>query len=87
MSEASRRDPRVAVHSPTLDPPEGKEWPGDAKLAGLLEELRPGEDAEPGSGLFRLDIREVALTYVGKPADHLVIESWHADRGWERRTH
>jgi len=83
-----RRDPRVAIHSPSLDPPEGKDWPGDAKLAGLLEELPPpGEDAEPDAGHFRLDIREVSLTYVGKPADHLVIESWHADRGWERRTH
>jgi len=23
---------------------------------------------------------------VGTPADHLVIESWHPGRGWERRT-
>jgi hypothetical protein len=26
-------------------------------------------------------LAKVALTYVGDPADHLVIESWHAGRG------
>ena len=31
------------------------------------------------------DITEVSLTYVGDPADHLVIESWHPGRGWQRR--
>lgn len=42
----------------------------------------PFEDA----GFFRIDIREVTLTYVGTPADHLVIESWHAGRGHQRHT-
>jgi hypothetical protein len=82
-----RRDPRIAIHSPTLDPPEEGTWAGDAKLSGRAEEVpAPPDSPHDGAGFFRIDIREVALTYVGDPADHLVIESWHADRGYRRRT-
>jgi hypothetical protein len=81
------RDPRVAVHSPTVEPPSEGQWAGDAKLAGRLVAVPPSaEGAEPGAGHFRLDVREVALTYVGTPADHLVIESWHEGTGYRRRT-
>jgi hypothetical protein len=84
-----RRDPRIAVHSPTLEPPKDdpSAWPGDAKLAGTAIEIAPpANDPHVGAGFFKLDIVEVVLTYVGTPADHLVIESWHAGRGWQRRT-
>lgn len=83
-----RRDPRVAVHSPSLDPPKEGEWQGDAKLAGrAVETPAPAEGAEPGAGYFRIDVTEVALTYLGgTPPDHLVIESWHEGKGWARRT-
>jgi hypothetical protein len=33
-----RRDPRLALHSGSIDPPD---WPGDAKIAGRAEEIRP----------------------------------------------
>jgi hypothetical protein len=81
-----RRDPRVALHSPTIDAPEDDpEWPGDAKLAGtLIETGAPDAGLPEGATLFRMDITEAALTYVGTPADHLVIESWHQGRGWRR---
>ena len=85
-----RRDPRIAIHSPTLEPPPDhpEQWPGDAKLAGTAVEMpRPEGNPYGDAGYYRVDIREVSLTYVGDPADHLVIESWHADRGWQRRTH
>jgi hypothetical protein len=82
-----RRDPRIAVHSPTLEPPAEGSWLGDAKLAGRVVETAPPEkDAEPGAGYFRIDVTEVALTYLGTPADHLVIESWHEGTGWRRQT-
>jgi hypothetical protein len=84
-----RRDPRIAMHSPTLEPPEDapQEWPGDAKVAGRAVEMPPPADHEiGGAGYFRLDITEVVLTYVGDPADHLVIETWHEGRGYARRT-
>ena len=81
-----RRDPRVALHSPTLEPPaDPTQWEGDATLAGSLIEI-DHDDSDGGAGSFRLDITEVVLTYVGTPADHLVIESWHSGRGWQRRT-
>lgn len=84
-----RRDPRVAVHSPTLESPKDdpSSGPGDAKLSGRLVEITSPIDTPYGAaGFFKLDITEVALTYVGTPADHLVIESWHPGRGWERKT-
>lgn len=83
-----RRDPRVALHSPTVEPPkDDPRWPGDAKLAGVAVEIpAPPGDTHVGAGFFRIDITEVSLTYLGTPADHLVIESWHAGRGWRRRT-
>lgn len=83
-----RRDPRIAIHSPTIEPPEDPtRWAGDAKLAGRAVEIPPpAEDAEPGAGHFRVDLTEVVLTYVGTPADHLVIETWHEGRGYRRRT-
>jgi len=81
-----RRDPRLAIHSPTVDPPEGAEsgWAGDAKVAGRGVESTEG-DSPDGGHRFRIDISEVVLTRVGEPADHLLIESWHPDRGLEVR--
>jgi Pyridoxamine 5'-phosphate oxidase len=88
-----RRDPRVAIHSPTLEPPPqpSNEWPGEAKMAGSLVSTPTPDDwedkeAEP-AGFFRLDITEVSLVYLGgDPPDHLVIESWDPKAGWRRRT-
>jgi hypothetical protein len=83
-----RRDPRIAVHSPTLEPPadEPEKWPGDAKLAGTAVEVsEPADSPVPGAGHFRIDVREVSLVYLGVPADHLVIESWDEVNGYRRR--
>ena len=82
-----KRDPRVAIHSPSLEPSKESSSLGDAKMSGSLVVISPPlENPHEGAGYFKLDIMGGALTYVGTPADHLVIESWHADRGWERRT-
>jgi hypothetical protein len=69
------RDPRMALHSPSTDPPEDDPggWVGEAKISGRAVRTEEG---------FRVDITEVALTYL---ADGLVIESWHPGRGHERR--
>ena len=79
------RDPRLALHSPTVDPPvdDHSSWVGDAKIAGRA--VPAGDpDADRDAPHFRIDITEVVLTRVGRPADHLVIESWHPGRGLER---
>src|SRR5918999_4420898 len=61
-----QRDPRFALHSGSDEP---DDWAGDAKLAGVVEEITDpdrireinGPDSEPGSShLFRLDLREVS---------------------------
>ena len=86
-----QRDPRFALHSGSTDPPD---WRGDAKVAGRVEEVTDperkatviGGDAPTGpSHLFRADIAEVVVVRLGDPADHLVIESWHAGRGATHR--
>ena len=86
-----RRDPRFALHIGSTDPPD---WTGDAKIAGRVEEITDPErktaivrgDAPPcPSHLFRADITELVVVRLGDPADHLVIESWHAGRGANRR--
>lgn len=81
-----RRDPRVALHSPTIEPP-SEGWEGDAKLTGVAVEVDPPADTpHVGAGFFVLDVTEVVLTALGgEPPDHLVISSWHAGRGLRRR--
>jgi hypothetical protein len=85
-----RRDPRLALHSASVDPPEGDpaSWAGDAKLSGravevddpaLLERLGAGDQAD--AHLFRVDITELVHTRVGDPADHLVIDLWREGAG------
>jgi hypothetical protein len=83
-----RRDPRFALHSPTVDPPDDdpSAWPGEAKLAGRAHEIT--EPAEPADGAaphrFELDITEVVLTRVR--GDRLEIVWWHANHGLRRHT-
>ena len=76
-----QRDGRVALHSPTVDPPEGDEssWAGEAKVAGVAVEV-PHDDA---SHRFRIDLTEVVHTRVDGYA--LLITSWHAGRGVQSR--
>jgi hypothetical protein len=82
-----RRDPRFALHGGSDDPPE---WTGDAKLAGVAEEITDpervreinGGKAPPGpSHLFRLDLREVSTVELDDERKALVIEVWTPERG------
>jgi hypothetical protein len=80
-----RRDPRFALHSASVDPPEGNEaaWPGDAKLAGRAFHAGDVDGDMPGD-LFRAEINEVVLTGLNEAGSMLVIESWTAGRGLRR---
>lgn len=105
MMEGSRkardlqRDPRLALHSPSEDPPDDPTaWEGDAKLSGRAVEVTDpdriaaalqamgaaGEGPPQPMHLFRVDIGEVVLVKVGDPADHLVIELWRDGDGLRR---
>ena len=84
-----RNDPRLALHSASMDPPEDdpSSWPGEAKIAGRgVEVADPDHPGEP-PGRFRVDVTEVVLTYLSEPPHRLIIESWVEGRGlrrWER---
>lgn len=82
-----QRDPRLALHSPNEDTPESDpaSWVGEAKIAGRAIEVNNEENPDDPSHHFRIEITEVVLTRVGQPADHLLIESWHQERGLQRQ--
>jgi hypothetical protein len=74
------RDPRVAIHGPTTDPPDDpKDWVGEAKVSGRAVEIRHDDP----SHRFRVDIEEVVFTHLNDAGDRLVIEAWHPGRGVE----
>jgi nitroimidazol reductase NimA-like FMN-containing flavoprotein (pyridoxamine 5'-phosphate oxidase superfamily) len=78
-----RRDPRLALHSATDDPPPDAPsgWSGEAKLAGRAVEVANREGRLPAAGRFRIDIQEVVLTHLNAQGNRLVVESWRAGRG------
>lgn len=75
-----RRDPRVAVHSPTVDPPDSdpSTWAGEAKVAGCAVETSDPAVATEAHH-FRLDLTEAVWTRV--VGNQLEITSWHEGRG------
>lgn len=88
------RDPRLALHSATVD---RRVADGDAKIAGRAEAVvdpatfeayrsafaaEAGEVPEGPFPLFRIDASEASVLTTG--GDHLVIEVWRAERGTER---
>jgi Pyridoxamine 5'-phosphate oxidase len=73
-----QRDPRFALHSGSDDP---ADWSGDAKLAGVAEEI---VDPEGRSHRFRLDLREVSTVQLDDERKALVIEVWTPEGGVRR---
>jgi hypothetical protein len=81
------RDPRFALHSGSIDPPD---WEGDAKLAGVAVEVEDpvrkreifnamGADPEQiglDSKLYRADVHEVSVTRLTEAKDELAIDFW-----------
>jgi len=89
-SQDLKRDGRFAIHSASPPP---AEWAGDAKLAGTArlvtdaakrQRLLRGAPDPDASDLFVCDVTELSVVRLGEPPDHLVIESWHPDRGVTR---
>ena len=77
-----RRDPRVAIHGPTEDPPGSQQeaWPGEGKIAGRAVTM---EFEGPGDR-FRIDIQQVVITCLNGAGNRLVIESWDETRGYRK---
>jgi hypothetical protein len=70
-----QRDPRFALHSASEDP---DVWTGDAKLAGVAEEVS-APDAT--SHRFRLDLHEVSTLGLDEARKNLVIDVWKPGQG------
>jgi hypothetical protein len=80
-----RRNPRFALHSGSIDPPD---WEGDAKLSGNAVEITDpqerlrifrtrGSDAPSADAhLFRADLLEVSTVGLNDARTKLVIELW-----------
>jgi Pyridoxamine 5'-phosphate oxidase len=79
------RDPRFALHSPSVDPPEGNPagWAGDAKIAGRAQVVGPVDGTGDGEQ-FHADIDEVVFTGLNADATKLVIETWTPGGGLRR---
>ncbi|WP_232665755.1 pyridoxamine 5'-phosphate oxidase family protein [Pseudonocardia sp. TRM90224] len=79
-----RRDPRLALHSATVDPPEGNNagWQGDAKIAGTA--VYAGDVDDQDGDLFRVDITEVVHTGLDEAATKLVVRTWKPRQGLRR---
>ncbi|ASR56313.1 pyridoxamine 5-phosphate oxidase [Cellulomonas sp. PSBB021] len=78
------RDPRVAIHSPTIEPPADlAQWVGDAKLAGRLVPIPQPAGGLPGA-YFALDVTEVVHTGMDATGTRLVVTAWHPGRGITR---
>lgn len=75
-----QRNPRVAIHGPTTDPPDGQAagWQGEAKVAGIAVEVDSGSAAHR----FLIDIQEAVITRLNEAGTRLVVESWNPARGY-----
>jgi hypothetical protein len=74
-----RRNPRVAIHGPTNDPPADHPagWAGEAKIAGTATAVDSGSEAHR----FLIDIKQAVITHLNEAGDRLVVESWTPERG------
>ena len=85
------RDPRVAVHSGSPEPPDEdpSDWAGDAKVAGRAIAVQDRDalraigvpEGDDAPHVFEVDVTELVVIRVGDPPDHLLIEAWHEGRG------
>jgi len=70
-----QRDPRYALHSASEEP---DVWTGDAKVAGVAEEVATSDGK---SHRFRLDILEASTVELDDERKHLVITIWTPEGG------
>jgi hypothetical protein len=77
------RDPRLALHGPTDDPPPDNPvgWAGEAKLAGRAVGVDFPNSPVQGARRWRIDITEAVFTHLNEAGDRLVVESWHPGTG------
>lgn len=87
------RDPRFALHGPTVHPVHGEEaaWPGEAKVAGraiargaIPATEGPSDGEAPEGEFFVADLDEATVTHLDDTATKLVVEWWTPSAGRRR---
>lgn len=78
-----RRDPRVAVHSPTRDPQADGSWAGEGKLSGVVEQMPTPPDYPPGGIRMRVSLTSAVSTGLTDDRSQLRIRLWRPGRGTE----
>lgn len=78
-----RRDPRIAVHSPTRDPGLDGSWSGEAKITGAVVEVPTLDSYPPGAVRFRIDLSSAVFTGLSDDGSQLRIELWRPGRPTE----
>jgi hypothetical protein len=75
-----QRDPRIAIHGPTEDPPvtSPATWTGEAKIAGTATEV----ESDGPAHRFVIDVTEAVITHLNEAGDRLVVESWTPSGGF-----
>lgn len=91
MSDARKladlnRDPRFALHGPTVHPEEAKEgdWPGEAKISGRampIDSSSTSDDVPRDETAFTADIVDVVITRLHADASKRVVEWWTLEHG------
>jgi hypothetical protein len=71
------RDPRIALHSPSVDPPEGDPagWPGEARVSGRVRRVDKSGEGPDGT-YVAVDVTELVLVEIAPSNDRLIITSW-----------
>jgi hypothetical protein len=78
-----RRDPRVAVHSPTADPQPDGSWAGEGKVSGAVEQVATPSDYPPGGIRMRVSLTSAVFTGLTEDRRQLRIRLWRPGRGME----
>lgn len=69
----------MALHAATLAHAGDEGWPGDAKVAGVIEEHPDRLDPQhPDAAQLSIDVQEAVFTRVDDGTGRLRIERWRA---------
>ncbi len=78
-----RRDPRVAIHSPTRDTGPDDSWSGEAKISGRAVVVPTPAGYPPNAVRWRVDLTSAVFTGLTEDRSQLRIRLWRPGRGTE----
>lgn len=75
------RDPRVAIHGPTVDPLPDGSWQGEAKISGRVEVVPAPAHYPAGALRMRVDLTSAAFTDLSEDRQQLRVRLWRPGPG------